>query len=282
MFGISAFSEAPFSALAGGDSANVSVTLTGQSATGAVGSFTFVGKANVTPASQVGTSALGTTSQVGEGNVVPSGQVGTGDIAGVGVNGSVVAILPSVSANVGSVSVSTDAEANVTPAGQTSTSVVGSLSTVAAANVFASTDTEAVGAANSAVGSITINGIANIDVDGQTGTSALGTPSTACAADVSASGLILQATLNNPSTRTQNVISVSGLSSTSGLGSLLISAKANIIPVGQVGTVGTPVVLVWGEIDDSQTPNYSSINTTQSPNYTSVSDAQSPNWEEVA
>ena len=68
MFGISAFSEAPFSALAGSDSASVNVSLTGQAGTGAVGSFTFVGKANVTPASQVGTSALGTATVDAEAN----------------------------------------------------------------------------------------------------------------------------------------------------------------------------------------------------------------------
>ena len=37
MFGISAFSETPFSALAGDDSASVSVSITGQAGTGAVG-----------------------------------------------------------------------------------------------------------------------------------------------------------------------------------------------------------------------------------------------------
>ena len=59
MFGISAFSETPFSALAGDGTVSVNVSITGQAGTSAVGSFTFVGKANITLGSQVGTSAVG-------------------------------------------------------------------------------------------------------------------------------------------------------------------------------------------------------------------------------
>ena len=73
------------------------------------------------------------------------------------------------------------------------------------------------------------------------------------------------------------------MSSTSSLGSLSsITGGANIAPTGQVGTTGTPIILVWGIVDDNQTPNYSNVNTTQSPSYSNVNDTQNPDWEEVA
>ena len=312
MFGISAFSEAPFSALAGGDSANVNVILTGQAGTGAVGTTAFVCVAHINPTGQVGTSALGTATVAAGASVTLSGQAGTSalgsptisasalvndygnnpdeplsaltaSVSGLGVNGSVVSIVPGVSGGVGSVSVTTNADSNVTVVGQTSTLTLGTPSTAGAANVLASTDTEAVGAANSAVGSITASGKANISVDGQTSTSALGTLSSITGkANISASGLTLQATLNNPSTRTENAVSISGVSSTSSLGSISSIGKANITPVGQVGTTGEPKVLIWNMVDDSQTPNYSDVSSSQTPNYGNVNDTQTPNWEEVA
>ena len=93
MFGISAFSQSPFASL-GGTSVRVEIS------------------------GVAGTSALGTTSQVGKANISPSGQAGTSAVAGVGVNAQAVATLPSLAGSVGSVSVTTDAEANVVPSGQ--------------------------------------------------------------------------------------------------------------------------------------------------------------------
>ena len=53
--------------------------------------------------------------------------------------------------------------------------------------------------------------------------------------------------------------------------SLSAKAGAKAHPTGQSITTGIGTVLVWGEIDESQTPSYSTI-----------SETQTPNWEEVA
>ena len=141
MLGLKTFAESPIAALAG-VSGNVSVSLTGQTGTSAVGSATIVAVANFSITGQVGTGSVGTpvislpivfsiTGQAGTsalGSATPSASALvdnygnnpdeplsalTGSISGIGVNGSVIAILPNLSATVGSVSVTIDAEANV-------------------------------------------------------------------------------------------------------------------------------------------------------------------------
>jgi hypothetical protein len=59
-------------------------------------------------------------------------------------------------------------------------------------------------------------------------------------------------------------------------------AKAVVEPTGIEGTGAITGVNIWGQVDDSQTPNYQQINDAQTPTWTSVNDAQTPNWEEVA
>jgi tRNA-binding EMAP/Myf-like protein len=57
---------------------------------------------------------------------------------------------------------------------------------------------------------------------------------------------------------------------TSALSSVTTQAKANVTPTGVESTVSTGFILVYGEIDTSQTPSYSEVATTQSPNYTTI------------
>ena len=110
MFGISAFSETSFASLAG-PGANAIVNLTGQAATGGVGTVAL--PETVTITGQSSTGAVGATTLSGLANIVPTGQQTSGLISGLGVGGSVIAILPSLSSTVGSVSVSINGEANV-------------------------------------------------------------------------------------------------------------------------------------------------------------------------
>ena len=75
---------------------------------------------------------------------------------------------------------------------------------------------------------------------------------------------------------------VDGVAATGAVGSLTVNAKANIVPElsAMTGLVGG--VLVWGLVDEDQTPSYSPVDESQSPSYTTVSDTQSPDWDEVA
>ena len=61
------------------------------------------------------------------------------------------------------------------------------------------------------------------------------------------------------------------MSATSSLGSVTTISKANVSVTGLSATGFVTNVLVWGLVDDTQTPNYANINSTQTPN-----------WEEVA
>jgi uncharacterized membrane protein len=79
-----------------------------------------------------------------------------------------------------------------------------------------------------------------------------------------------------------NNVHIDGQSATASVGDVTTDAEANIVLAldGATGAVG--VVAIWGIIDDSQTPNYSTIDSSQVPNYSTITDTQSPNWEEVA
>ena len=58
---------------------------------------------------------------------------------------------------------------------------------------------------------------------------------------------------------------------TSAQGTATTDAEANAnITVSLAITSNTGVVLVWGEIDESQTPSYSAINESQTPSWTEV------------
>ena len=80
MFGISAFAESPFASLAG-PAGNVNVSLTGQSATGSVGTTTFVCVAHINPTGQGATSAVGGVGITAGGDI---GVTGFGMASGLG------------------------------------------------------------------------------------------------------------------------------------------------------------------------------------------------------
>jgi hypothetical protein len=68
---------------------------------------------------------------------------------------------------------------------------------------------------------------------------------------------------------------------TSGVGQATTVAKSIVQPTGLQATVDVGSILVYGEIDTSQTPNYSNISTTQSPSFSDISTSQSPGFEEL-
>jgi hypothetical protein len=66
------------------------------------------------------------------------------------------------------------------------------------------------------------------------------------------------------------VINMPTFAVTSSLGSVSTIAKANVTPTGVAATASVATVLIYGEIDTSQTPSYSEIATSQTPNYTTI------------
>jgi hypothetical protein len=55
---------------------------------------------------------------------------------------------------------------------------------------------------------------------------------------------------------------------------------ALVTGVEAIGTIGT--VLVWGEIDDNQSPNWQDITSIQDPLWGTVNDTQDPDWQNIA
>ena len=97
--------------------------------------------------------------------------------------------------------------------------------------------------------SVNVDGEANVTPTGQAGTSALGTATTV----------------------SNNNLSVTLNAATGSLGTVTTDAEANAYPTGQSATGSVGTVLIWSRIDESQTPNY-----------TTITDTQTSNWEEVA
>jgi len=73
-----------------------------------------------------------------------------------------------------------------------------------------------------------------------------------------------------------------GVSGTGQVGSITPNAAANIYPNGVSATGQVGKLLIWSRIDESQTPNYTTITDTQSSSFSEIDDTQIPTWEEVA
>ena len=230
MFGISAFSETSFAALAGtGD--NAIVNLTGQAATGGVGTVAL--PETVTITGQSSTGAVGATTLSGLANIVPTGQQTSALISGLAVGGSVIAILPSLLSTVGAVSVSIDGEANV------------------------SIPLEDEGEGQ--VGSPVIQANSDVALTGQAATSALGTATTVTFNTIAVSGFTATTAVGEFTIVGKANITPNSVSATTGTGvvniwSLAIDAQnAN-----------------YSGVDSSQTPNYTNVNDSQTPDWQDV------------
>ena len=67
----------------------------------------------------------------------------------------------------------------------------------------------------------------------------------------------------------------------SGVGQATTVAKSIVQVTGLGATVDVGSILVYGEIDTSQTPNYSNVDTTQTASYSDISTSQSPGFQEL-
>ena len=205
----------------------------------------------------------GTWGQLGWGEgsvpVEPTGVEATGAVNGVGVNGQAVATVGGITATLGAVSVTINADANVDTAGLGLTSALGTLTSV--------------------------TGKANISPTGQEGTSALGTVTPEAQAKVSVDGV--NATLGNVSVLVDaeaTVIITTGVAATGSTGTLstitdnrfsapgfanlrasdpfvnpTVSGACNFTLTGVSATGLVSNLNVWGLVDDSQTPNWREI-----------------------
>ena len=85
------------------------------------------------------------------------------------------------------------------------------------------------------------------------------------------SGFIMIKKINSVSGLYENeVIELTGFGLASSIGAVSTVAKANVTPEGQSATASVGIILIWGEVDTSQTPDYQNVATSQTPNYTTI------------
>ena len=306
MLGLKAFGQEPFGAL--GPSNSIIVGPAGLVGTGGLGSLSFITVVNFlvsqdTEEVAAATTAVGTITVLATSSLSVTGQSSTsalgsitssasalvddygnnpdeplsaltGSISGIGVNGSVIAILPNLAGTVGSVSVTIDAEANVSiPLADEGESELGT-PVITADSINAVTGQVGTSALGIVVIPVTIGGLS--------ATSALGTAVAKADADVSVSGFGMTTGFGTITQRTSNTIVPTGYSMTGSVGTLTFVGLANVAIDGVSATIQVGEVRVYDQIDDSQTPNYSNVDDAQTPNYSNINRSQTPDWQDVA
>jgi len=187
-----------------------------------------------------------------------TGLAATSALGAPGVNGKAVASVAGITATLGSISVTINADANATPAGLTSTSALGTIASV--------------------------TGKANITPASQVGTSALGSVTPEADAKVSLTGA--SATLGNVSVLVDaeaTIIITTGVAATGAVGALstvtanvfnvqlpemvsndpfivpTVNAQAKVTLTGLSATAIVSTLNIWSPVIDSQTPNWRNV-----------------------
>ena len=109
-----------------------------------------------------------------------------------------------------------------------------------------------------------------VSLTGVASTAAVGAVTTIAEANVALPTLAISSGIGSVIVFENEVIIMPSLAITSAINAATTNAAANVSLVGQSATFTTGSIFIWGEIDDSQTPNYSGVATSQDPNYTSI------------
>ena len=65
-------------------------------------------------------------------------------------------------------------------------------------------------------------------------------------------------------------------------GSVIVSAGANVTPIGLQLTTEIGSVFIWDQIPPGPDGNWQDINDSQTPTWVAIDDSQTPNWKKVA
>ena len=119
-------------------------------------------------------------------------------------------------------------------------------------------------------------------VTATTSTSGLGDESVTCAANVAVTLDAITAALGNESLITNNFLDMTGLTSTSAVGSVTSEANADIVITdGFELTSALNTVNVWGQVGQGISTTYTAVQGVTTT-YTAVSTTQTPDWQQVA
>ena len=190
--------------------------------------------------------------------VTLTGLSATSALTAPGVNGQAVAAVAGITATLGAVSVTINADANATPSGLSSTSALGTLTSVTGkANI-----TPASQVGTSALGTVTPQAEAKVSLTGASAT--LGNVSVLIDAEATiiiSSGLAGTSALGTATTKTVNVVRISTVQQAFGECPLTLTpnAQAKVTLTGLSATGELGHVFKWEDIDESQTPNWTDV-----------------------
>ena len=123
------------------------------------------------------------------------------------------------------------------------------------------------GAGTSALGTVAVDAEANV-------TPSVGSLSVAVDGEaivtLTGSGTVGTSAIGTATTVSNNNLSVTLNAATGSVGSATIDAEANVVPTGVSATGSVGTVLVWSQLDEDQTSNFSDITETQSPSWKDV------------
>ena len=124
----------------------------------------------------------------------------------------------------------------------------------------------------SALNSVVAAGFAIQGVSGTASTVGLGDETVTCDANVFPTNVVGTTALSSVGIISNNILPITLGAATGSITSLTTIADANV-SVDNTDVLATGVLgklLIWSLVDDSQTPNYSTISTTQSPDWSEV------------
>ena len=195
----------------------------------------------------------------GEGSVPLeiTGVSATAILTSPGVNAQAVAAVAGITATLGAVSVTINADANVNTAGLGLTSALGTLTSVTGkANI-----TPASQVGTSALGTVTPEAQAIVSIPNSL-VATLGNVSVLVDAEATiiiTTGVAGTGAVGTTTTITQNIVELFLSGATSSLGTATVDAEARVTITGVSATSELSNLNVWGLIDESQTPNWTDV-----------------------
>ena len=282
-----------FTASPGG---SVNVDVTGVEAIGSVGIGTVVASARAPPTGVEATGAVGTVvvylpTQFSVTGVEATGAVGTvltssaaqTTLTGVEASGAVGTANATVLQNVRPIGVQGSGEVG-TPSFSisvafpvTGVEATGSVGTVGV-SIPKQVSVTGLSAAND-IGTVTVESKGQVFLTGVAATGAIGDTQQNSAANVTLTGVGAQGAVDTVTT--QSAYYLTGVSATGQIGTVTLVAGCKVFVVGVQAAAVVTTPLVWGVINDNQTPNWVPVNDTQSGNWVQINDGNTVIWTQI-
>ena len=252
------------------------VAVTGLEATGEVGTVAAGVSALVEVTGLEALGEVGTVAVSAAASVELTGVEGTGEIGDAAVEAAALVLVVGVegTGQVGDVLVARDAEVTLT--GVEALGEVGTAVVSAGANV---TETGLEGTGE--VGDATVSLGQAISVTGLFGVGQVGTVTISAAANENLTGVEGAGEVGTVTVELVTPVAVTGVEGTGEVGTVVARAGSNVAVSGVQATGIVASVLVWGEVNTNQTPNWQAVNDAQTPSWVEINDGNTVTWVEI-